>query len=143
MNRFFLFFCVFLRYVFASSLEEPSETCFGSGPIPKREFEKALQAVCGVGAQQSPDTLLLICPFFHDFFQCDHRSFVQKAKELLRTEATLEIDIKPYKFFGESNDIEAPKMVFPEADTIVISTHDDVFVSEQVQMFEVRIEYYF
>lgn len=105
----------------------------------KEEFEKALQAVCGVGAQQSPDTLVLMCPFFHDFFQCNHATFVEKAKALLRTEATLEIDLRPYKL--SSKEIE--EMVFPSTDTITISTDDDIFVNEHHNAFEVRIEYYF
>ena len=108
----------------------------------KEEFEKALQAVCGVGAQQSPDTLVLMCPFFHDFFQCNHVTFVEKAKALLRTEATLEIDLRPYKLYSKEIK-ETRTMVFPSTDTITISTDDDIFVNEQHHALEVRIEYYF
>ena len=132
----FLRLCCFVCLCCCTAATEP---CFGNGPMLKEEFEKALQAVCGVGAQQSPDTLVLMCPFFHDFFQCNHATFVEKAKALLRTEATLEIDLRPYKL--SSKEIE--EMVFPSTDTITISTDDDIFVNEHHNAFEVHIEYYF
>ena len=134
-----------LHCLFVGSKGERLEPCFGNNPMPKAEFEKALQAVCGVGAQQSPDTLLLICPFFHDFFQCDHTSFIQKVKDFISTEATLEIDLRAYKAASDDEMEEKRRMVFPPTDTITISTDDDIFVNEPQgsNMFEVRIEYYF
>ena len=144
MKSSFLLTYLLLHCLSVGSKGEPLEPCFGNNPMPKAEFEKALQAVCGVGAQQSPDTLTLMCPFFHDLFQCDHRSFIQKVKDFISTEATLEIDLRPYKV--ASDEMEGiPEMVFPPTDTISISTNDDIFVNEPQgsNTFEVRIEYYF